>query len=265
MTLLHESANAMPLDIRTIPCLSDNYAFLAHDPETGATALVDVPEAAPILAALAQTGWTLSDILITHHHNDHVDGLSTVLKAHPARVIGAAADAHRLPPLDLALADGGTFTIGSQTGHVIDVSGHTIHHVAYHFPESHAVFTADSLMALGCGRVFEGTKPQMHASLQKLARLPGDTMVYSGHEYTAANAKFALTIDPENPDLISRITEVTAKRARGTPTVPSLLSQELATNPFLRAHDPAIQAYLGMTGANAADVFSEIRTRKDNF
>ena len=255
----------MPLDIRTIPCLDDNYAFLAHDLDTGATALVDVPEAGPILAALAETGWTLSDILITHHHWDHVDGLADVLAAHPARVVGAAADAHRLPKLDLALNEGDSVEIGSQTGHIIDVSGHTIHHIAYHFPDARALFTADSLMAMGCGRVFEGTKPQMHDSLQKLAVLPGDTLVCSGHEYTMANAKFALTIDPDNPALISRVRELTDKRASGLPTVPSLLSEELATNPFLRAHDPAIQAHLGMTGANAADVFTEIRTRKDNF
>ncbi len=255
----------MPLDIRTVPCLSDNYAFVAHDTATGATAVIDVPEAGPILALLAETGWKLSDVLITHHHSDHVDGLVELLAAHPARVIGAAADAHRLPPLDLALNDGDNVTIGSETGTVIDVSGHTIHHVAYYFPDSNALFTADSLMALGCGRVFEGTKPQMHASLQKLSALPGDSVVYSGHEYTAANGKFALTIDPENPDLISRVQEVAEKRANGLPTVPSLLSHEMATNPFLRAHDPAIQAHLGMTGANATDVFAEIRARKDNF
>ncbi|WP_299624791.1 hydroxyacylglutathione hydrolase [uncultured Tateyamaria sp.] len=255
----------MPFELSTIPCLSDNYAYLIHDAKTGATALVDAPEAGPILDVLAEKGWTLSDVLITHHHYDHVDGLAEILAAHPARVIGAAADAHRLPPLDLALNDGDTVQIGSETGSVIDVSGHTIHHVAYHFPASKLVFTADSLMALGCGRVFEGTKPQMWDSLQKLVALPGDTTVCSGHEYTAANAKFALTIDPDNPDLISRVRDVTDKRASGLPTVPSLLSEELATNPFLRAHDPAIQAHLGMTGANATDVFTEIRTRKDNF
>ncbi|WP_147109099.1 hydroxyacylglutathione hydrolase [Tateyamaria sp. syn59] len=255
----------MPLDIRTIPCLSDNYAFLAHDPDTGATALVDAPEAAPILAALDATGWRLSDVLLTHHHSDHVDGLPDILAAHPARVVGAAADAHRLPALDVQVSEGDSVAIGAETGTIIDVSGHTIGHIAFHFPGAQAVFTADSLMALGCGRVFEGTKPQMHESLQKLAALPGDTVVYSGHEYTAANGKFALTIDPENTDLISRVREVTQKRALGTPTVPSLLSEELATNPFLRAHDPTIQAHLGMKGANAADVFAEIRTRKDNF
>lgn len=255
----------MPLDIRTIPCLSDNYAFLAHDPETGATALVDIPEAGPILAVLEETGWTLSDVLITHHHSDHVQGLSDVLAKHPARVIGAADDAHRLPPLDVALKDGDSLKIGSETGTVMDVSGHTIHHVAYHFPASKAVFTADSLMALGCGRVFEGTKPQMWDSLQQLMSLPGDTVVYSGHEYTAANGKFALTIDPDNLALQERMRDVAAKRAAGEPTVPSLLSLELATNPFLRAADPAVQANLGMTGFGPADVFAEIRTRKDNF
>ena len=255
----------MPLDIRTIPCLSDNYAFLAHDPATGATALIDVPEAAPILEALDQTGWQLSDIFITHHHDDHIQGLSAVLAKHPARVTGAAADAHRLPPLDVAVADGDVVAIGSERGAVIDVSGHTIGHVAFHFPGARAVFTADSLMALGCGRVFEGTKPQMWNSLQKLMALPEDTVVYSGHEYTTANGNFALTIEPDNPALISRIRDVAAKRAGGTPTVPSLLSLELETNPFLRADHPAVRANLGMTGANAADVFAEIRTRKDNF
>lgn len=254
----------MPLDIRTIPCLSDNYAFLAQDAGTGATALIDAPEAAPILAALAETGWQLTDVLLTHHHYDHVDGLADILAAHPARVIGAAADAHRLP-LDMAVSEGDAVIIGAETGTVIDVSGHTVGHIAFHFPTAQAVFTADSLMALGCGRVFEGTKPQMHESLQKLAALPPETVVYSGHEYTSANGAFALTIDPENPDLISRVREVADKRASGTPTVPSLLSEELATNPFLRAHDPAIQAHLGMVGANATDVFTEIRTRKDKF
>lgn len=255
----------MPLEIRTVPCLADNYAFLAHDTESKQTALVDAPEAAPILEALADTGWTLTDVLITHHHYDHVDGLHEILAKHPARVTGARADTHRLPPLDVQVSEGDAVTIGSEDGVVIDVSGHTMGHIAFHFPASKVVFTADSLMALGCGRVFEGTKPQMHESLQKLAALPGDTLVCSGHEYTTGNGKFALTIDPENPDLISRIREVAEKRASGTPTVPSLLSEELATNPFLRAHDPAIQTHLGMEGANATDVFTEIRNRKDNF
>ncbi|WP_338550256.1 hydroxyacylglutathione hydrolase [Roseovarius phycicola] len=255
----------MTLQIETIPCLSDNYAYLAHDPASGETAVVDVPEAAPILSALADKGWRATQVLITHHHADHVQGLSELLAHHDAKVVGHAADAARLPPLDQAVTEGDTVSIGGETGHVLDVSGHTIGHIAFHFPDSAVVFTADSLMALGCGRVFEGTMPQMWDSLSKLAALPPETTVCSGHEYTAANARFALTIDPDNPDLISRIEAVDAARAQGRPTVPSRLSEELATNPFLRAADPGVQAHLGMTGADAATVFAEIRTRKDNF
>ncbi|GAW33685.1 hydroxyacylglutathione hydrolase [Roseovarius sp. A-2] len=255
----------MTLQIVTIPCLSDNYAYLAHDPKTGATAAVDVPEAAPIIAVLQAKGWTLSDVLLTHHHADHVQGLGELLEAAPARVIGAAADAHRLPPLDLALNEGDTVRIGAEDGRVIDVSGHTVGHIAFHFPASRAAFTADSLMALGCGRVFEGTMPQMHESLAKLAALPPETMIYSGHEYTQTNAKFAMTVDPDNPRLKSRIKEIDVARAAGKPTVPSTLKEELATNPFLRASDPGIQAHLGMTGAEPSAVFAEIRARKDRF
>jgi len=255
----------MTLQIETIPCLSDNYAYLAHDPDTGQTALVDVPEAGPILAALERNEWDLSHVLITHHHDDHTGGLTEVLENAPAKVIGAAADADRLPPLDIAVEEGDSIIIGNATGHVIDVSGHTVGHIAFHFPESKAVFTADSLMALGCGRVFEGTMDQMWNSLSKLAALPPETTVYSGHEYTQANAKFALTVDPDNPALTSRAAAVDAAREKGHPTVPSKLSEELATNPFLRAADPAIQAHLGMEGADAAEVFAEIRRRKDRF
>ena len=255
----------MALQILTIPCLSDNYAYLAHDPATGQTAAVDVPEAGPIIDALKTKGWTLSHVLLTHHHYDHVDGLADLLAFAPARVLGAAADAHRLPPLDETLSEGDSITIGTETGHVFDVSGHTVGHIAFHFPESSAVFTADSLMALGCGRVFEGTMPQMWANLQKLAALPPETTVYSGHEYTQSNAKFALSVDPGNAQLISRSSAVDAARSKGEPTVPSTLAEELATNPFLRATDPDIQAHLGMVGADPADVFAEIRTRKDCF
>ena len=255
----------MPFEIATIPCLSDNYAFLAHDAETGKTLCVDVPEAGPIKAALAQRGWRLSHVLLTHHHADHVQGLDELLADHPAEVIGAAADAHRLPHLDIAVAGGDSITIAGQTGTVIDVPGHTVGHIAVHFPDSDAVFTADSLMALGCGRLFEGSPEQMWASLSKLAALPHDTAVYSGHEYTAANAKFALTVDPGNSDLISRAKAIEAARDRGQPTVPSTLAEELATNPFLRAADPAIRAHLGLAGATDAAVFAEIRARKDAF
>ena len=255
----------MSLQILTIPCLSDNYAYIAHDSDTGQTLVVDVPEAGPLLHALDEKGWTLTHVLLTHHHYDHVDGLADLLAKAPAQVIGAVADVHRLPSLDVALSEGDSFAIGAHTGHVIDVSGHTVGHIAVHFPSSSAVFTADSLMALGCGRVFEGTIPQMWASLQKLAALPPETIVYSGHEYTQSNARFALTVDPENSALISRAAAVNDARDRGKPTVPSTLAEELATNPFLRATDPGIKSHLGMIGADPADVFAEIRTRKDCF
>jgi len=255
----------MPLEILTIPCLQDNYAFIAHDADSGETMVVDVPEAGPIKSALAAKGWTLSHVLLTHHHADHIQGLPDLLADRPATVIGAAADAHRLPPLDLAVSDGDSFTFGGQTCHVLDVSGHTVGHIAVHIPGAGAVFTADSLMALGCGRVFEGTFPQMWDSLAKLAALPPETIIYSGHEYTAANAKFALTIDPDNPALISRAQAVETARKHGRATVPSTLAEELASNPFLRPSDPAIQARLDMRGATDAEVFAEIRARKDRF
>jgi hydroxyacylglutathione hydrolase len=253
----------MPFEIVTIPCLSDNYAFLAHDPATEATLCVDVPEAAPIADALTARGWTLSHVLLTHHHADHVQGLEALLAAHPAQVIGARADAYRLPPLDIAVAEGDDITIGGQTGTVMDVSGHTVGHIAVHFPASRAVFTADSLMALGCGRLFEGTAPQMWASLSKLMALPPETIVYSGHEYTANNAKFALTVDPGNSDLISRARQIETARDQGRPTIPTTLAEELATNPFLRAANPEIRTHLGMQDATNAAVFAEIRARKD--
>jgi len=255
----------MPLQIVTIPCLKDNYAYLAHDPATEATAVIDVPEALPILNALRERGWRASHILITHHHADHIDGVETLATATGARVIGAAADAHRLPPLTEAVSEGDTVRIGMSEGHVIDVSGHTVGHIAFHFPDSGVVFTADSLMALGCGRVFEGTMEQMWQSLSKLAALPPDTLVCSGHEYTAANARFALTIEPDNAVLQARAAAVNEARAAGKPTVPSRLAEELATNPFLRAGRPEVKSALGMTEASDAEVFAEIRRRKDRF
>ncbi len=255
----------MPLEIVTVPCLSDNYAFLAHDAASGQTALIDAPESGPILAELDARGWTLSHVLLTHHHWDHVDGLAAILENHPAKVIGAAADAHRLPPLDQQVSEGDVVEIGGEPVQVMDVSGHTVGHVAYYMPESRAVFTADSLMALGCGRLFEGTAPQMWASLSKLAALPDDTLVCSGHEYTQANAQFAITVDPNNAALRQRITDIEATRAAGKPTVPSTLALEKATNPFLRATDPSIHAILGMENADPAAVFAEIRARKDRF
>ncbi len=255
----------MPLEIITLPCLSDNYAFLAHDAETGATMVVDVPDAGPIDQALRDRGWTLSDVFLTHHHWDHVDGLADLLAKHPARVIGAQADAHRLPPLDLAVSEGDTITIGNAEGHILDVTGHTIGHLALHFPDSTAVFTADSLMALGCGRLFEGTPDQMWISLSKLAVLPPETMVYSGHEYTQSNARFALSLEPNNTALQERAALIEIARQSQTPTVPSTLALELATNPFLRPDSPEIRASAGLPDATKREVFAQIRKMKDSF
>lgn len=255
----------MTMQIATIPCLSDNYAFLLHDAASGATAVIDVPEAAPVLAELDRRDWKLTDILITHHHGDHVDGVDELRKATGAAVTGAAADEHRLPALDRTVVDGESFRVGSAEVRVLDVSGHTVGHVAFYVPAAGAVFTADSLMALGCGRLFEGSAMQMWRSLSKLAALPPETLVCSGHEYTAANARFARTIEPGNTDLADRASRIAAAREKGEPTVPSTLAEELATNPFLRAHLPQVKAALGMAGSADATVFAEIRARKDRF
>lgn len=255
----------MPLTIVTIPCLSDNYAFLLHDPISNETAVIDVPDAGPIKQALDDRGWRLTQIWLTHHHWDHVDGLPDLLRSHPAQVFGARDDAERLPVLDIKVGDSEAFEFAGHDVHVMDVSGHTIGHIAFHVPDAQAAFTADSLMALGCGRLFEGTPAQMFDSMAKLAALPDDTIVYSGHEYTAANAAFAVTIDPDNPDLAARMADITEKRANGQATVPSSLALEKATNPFLRADNAQIKAGLNMSDAPDVDVFTEIRARKDRF
>lgn len=256
-------ANAPSAELVVVPCLADNYAFLVHNDATGETALIDAPEEGPIREALRKRGWTLSDILITHHHHDHIGAVDALRPG--ARVIGAKADAHRLPPLDLQVAEGDTITVCGQITHVIDVSGHTIGHIAFHMPDAGYAFTADSLMALGCGRLFEGNAAQMWQSLKKLRALPEDTQICSGHEYTAANARFALSVDADNPKLISRIEGITQARADGQPTIPSTLREEMLTNPFLRADDPAFKGVLGMADATDEDVFAHVRAAKDKF
>jgi hydroxyacylglutathione hydrolase len=206
-----------------------------------------------------------TDIFITHHHEDHHQAVSAVVKATGARVTGGAADAHRLPPLDRQIKPGDTLTVGAEKGQVIDVPGHTIGHLAFHFPASKIAFTADSLMAMGCGRLMEGTPTQMWESLQRLASLPRDTLICSGHEYTASNSRFAETLEPNHPELISRMAAIKVAREAGQPTVPSLLSLELSTNPFLRASDPAMKAAIGKPDASDVASFAEIRARKDKF
>lgn len=245
----------------TVPCLADNYAFLLHDPGSGQTALIDAPEAAPIKAELDARGWVLSDILLTHHHDDHIAGVAALRAG--ARVIGAAADAHRLPPLDLAVAEGDRLQICGQQMDVLDVPGHTLGHIAFVMPGY--AFTGDSLMAGGCGRLFEGTPAQMWQSLQKLRDLPDETLICSGHEYTAANLAFAQSLDPDNPDLISRRAEVEELRRKQQPTVPSRLLTERRTNPFMRADTADLQDRLGMSGEASVNVFAHIRAEKDRY
>ncbi|MCC1491106.1 hydroxyacylglutathione hydrolase [Cognatishimia sp. F0-27] len=251
------------LDIVTVPCLSDNYAYLVNGPD--GVALIDAPEAGPIVDALESRGWSLGVIMLTHHHHDHTGAVAELREKYDCPVMGPRAEEAKLPPLSMALDPG--FSGGSGAGHcdVIAVPGHTLGHIAFHYPKAGAVFTADSLMALGCGRIFEGTPDMMWESLSKLAALPPETMVYSGHEYTKANAAFALTIEPDNPRLISRVTAVDAARADGRPTAQVPLSEELHTNPFLRAGVPGVKRSLGMETATDAEVFAEIRGRKDRF
>ncbi len=253
------------IEIVTIPCLADNYAFLIHDAESGATALVDAPEAAPIMAELERRSWQLGEIWLTHHHWDHVDAVPDLREATGARVLGAAADAHRLPPLSGTLEAGRAFDFAGHEVRVIDVPGHTIGHVAFYLPDAAAAFTADSLMALGCGRLFEGTPEQMWASLGRLAALPEETMIHSGHEYSAANARFALTIEPGNARLAERARQIESARAEGRPTVPTSLALEKATNPFLRADQPEIRRATGLEQASDAEVFAHLRKLKDAF
>lgn len=253
------------LEIVTVPCRTDNYAYLLRDAATGLIAVVDAPEAAPIAAALEARGWKLDWIWLTHHHGDHVEGVGALRARFGARVAGARADAARLPPLDLALDEGETISLGESAATVIDVSGHTLNHIAFHFPGAGAVFTGDSLFVLGCGRVFEGTHAMMWESLSKLASLPPETTVWCGHEYTLANLAFARTIEKDNPDLAAQGVRIEADRKAGKPTVPSTIARERAANPFLRAGSSGIQEAVGLTGADPAGVFAEVRRRKDRF
>lgn len=252
----------MAITVITIPCLSDNYAFLIRDETSGRVAVVDVPEAAPIQAALDARSWELTDVLITHHHWDHVGGLDD-LKTGGVNIYGSAADAERLPPLTHPVHPGDAIMLGDATAQVWDVSGHTINHIAFVF-DGYA-FTGDSLMAWGCGRLFEGTPAQMLSSVQQFDALPEDTMICSGHEYTTTNGRFALTIEPDNAMLISRLARVQNAREANQPTVPSSLREERATNPFLRAHLPELKAALGTPNVSDVDAFAAIRAAKDAF
>ncbi len=253
------------LEIRLVRVLGDNYAHLLHDPETGAAAVVDPGEAEPVLAAAESMGWTIGTILLTHHHADHIGGVAAIKAVTGCRVVAAAADLFRIPDVDVAVADGDTVEIGAAHAVVFEVPGHTSGHVAYWFIADDALFCGDTLFAMGCGRLFEGTPAQMWQSLSRLRALPDETLVYCGHEYTAQNARFALALDPDNDELTARADAVAACAAAKRPTVPSTLALEKATNPFLRADDPDFAARLGLAGAAPDEVFAEIRRRKDVF
>jgi hydroxyacylglutathione hydrolase len=251
------------LEIYQFPCLIDNYGFLVHDSESGETACIDTPETAPILAALEKTDWTLTQIWNTHHHYDHAGNNEEIKSITGCTITGPAGEADKIPAIDRAVDDGDMVMLGAHEAHVLNVGGHTLGHIAFHM-EGHA-FVGDSLFALGCGRVFEGTMAQMWESLQKLSALPDGTQIYCAHEYTTSNAAFAVTVDPDNEALSQRVAEISALRAANKPTVPTEIALERATNPFLRATDANVQARLNMSGAPAVDVFAEIRARKDSF
>jgi hydroxyacylglutathione hydrolase len=252
------------LVIRQIPVLRDNYVYLLRDEASGATGVVDPSVAEPVLAVLAETGWRLTHILNTHHHPDHTGGNLEIKRATGAIVVGPRADRDRIPGIDVAVADGERYALGTEAAEVFDVPGHTRGHIAYWFKDSRALFCGDTLFLMGCGRLFEGTPEQMWRSLGKLRRLPGETRVYCGHEYTQANARFALTVEPQNAALVARARRVDALRAEGQSTVPGTMADELATNPFLRADQPALQEAAGAPGDPVA-TFAAIRRRKDVF
>lgn len=253
------------LEVHQIPVLSDNYVYLAHDPDSGACAVIDPAVVRPVLDALDAKGWTLTHILNTHHHDDHVGGNMEIKAATGCTIVGPRADRGRIPGIEVEVGDGDTYDLGSQTARVYDVPGHTRGHIAYWFEDSDVLFCGDTIFALGCGRLFEGTPEQMWTSLTKLRALPDATRVYCAHEYTRANADFAITVDPDNAALKERFDEVVRRRRDGQPTVPSTLGEEKATNPFLRADAPSLQASLGMAGAEPVAVFAEVRQRKDVF
>ena len=253
----------MALEVHQFPCLSDNYGFLLNDSDSGETVCIDTPDAAAYLREAAAKGWTITQIWNTHWHPDHAGGNEAIKAATGATVIAPAGDAAKIAGVDRTVAQGDRVWIGAYEAQVIDVGGHTLGHIAYHLPAAAIAFVGDALFALGCGRMFEGTPRQFWASLSRLKALPGETLIYCAHEYTASNARFALHADPDNATLREYADEIAARRAIDAPTVPGRLDRELATNPFLRADDPALQARWG--GGDAVATFAALRGAKDTF
>jgi hydroxyacylglutathione hydrolase len=251
------------LDIHQFPCLSDNFGVLIHDSAANLTASIDAPDAKAVAAALKEKGWKLTHILTTHHHGDHTGGNAALKADTGCSIIGPRNEAAKIPGIDKQVGEGDTFTFGGHEVRVLDTPGHTAGHITYVMQSAKVAFAGDTLFAIGCGRVIEGDAQMMWQSLKKLMALPKDTTVYCGHEYTQANARFALTIEPENAALQARAKEVDRLRAAGKPTLPTTIGVELETNPFLRPHVPAIQRRLGMEGKPEWQIFGEIRERKN--
>lgn len=253
------------LDIIQIPVLNDNYIYLIRETESSKTAVVDPAVAGPVLDQLIDRGWQLDYVLNTHHHSDHVGGNLELKRKTGCRIVGAQSDAARIPGIDIQLNEGESFNLGPEEAKIISVSGHTRGHIAYWFHKQDTLFCGDTLFAMGCGRLFEGTPAQMWDSLSKLKQLPGSTRIYCAHEYTQANGRFALTVEPKNQELQLRMHRVNRMRQQNRSTVPSTLDEELATNPFLRVDSPEIQKTLEIEATNPVDVFTEIRRKKDYF
>jgi hydroxyacylglutathione hydrolase len=253
------------LEIELVPCLSDNYAYLIRDPDQDFCAIVDPSEARPVKAVLDARGWRLTHILNTHHHPDHTGGNAALKGEYGARVVGPEKDRARIPALDEGVQEGSTFALGSHTARVLEIPAHTRAHIAFAFETDGAVFTGDTLFAMGCGRLFEGTPEMMWESLSKLMTLADSTRVYCGHEYTLNNGRFALTLEPGNTNLTTRMQEVERLRAADAPTIPSTIGLEKQTNPFLRPQSAEIRRTLKMAEASDVAVFAEMRARKDRF
>jgi len=253
------------LHIELIPCLTDNYAYLIHDPGDGLCAVVDPSESQPVQAALARRGLRLTHILNTHHHFDHTGGNLPLKDEFGAVVVGPEKDRDRIPGIDVGVSEDVPWRLGTHTARILEIPAHTRAHIAFAFEDDGIVFTGDTMFAMGCGRLFEGTPQMMWDSLSKLMQLAGGTAVYCGHEYTLNNGRFALTLEPGNEALKSRVAEVQRLREKNLPTIPSTIELERATNPFLRPDATEIRATLGMTNASDVEVFAEMRRRKDDF
>jgi hydroxyacylglutathione hydrolase len=253
------------LDIRQIPVLSDNYVYLIREPKSGAVAVVDPAVTDEILAEANKLGWKITHILNTHHHSDHIGGNEAIKAATGCTIVGPAHDPDRIPGMQIQVKDGDTYMFGDEAAQVFFVPGHTRGHIAYWFKDSHALFCGDTMFSIGCGRLFEGTPQQMWTSLSRLRALPPETRIYCAHEYTQSNVRFAVSINPGNAALRAYEAEVTDKRARNIPTIPTTLKLERAANPFLRADEPDLQEAISMLGKDPVDVFAEVRRRKDVF